>query len=123
MNHFITLTQAVQMTETFRQHREAILTPSAKNQNLLPLSETFDRAAFEALLAQPGATGVRLYYGMDEELKLHGIFVAVDEANRDILGSSLLLGSATAAEEPGSTIVEVGKRCPEDCPPPSPLNP
>jgi hypothetical protein len=111
MNHFISLTTAVEMTTRFRNQRENILKTEYENQNILPFSETFDRAAFEALLGESGAAGLRIYYGMDENLKIHTIIVAVNENNEDILPPLNL--SLTEGEE---YIVENGTRCPELCP-------
>ena len=120
-NHFITLQTGIDMTTLYRQERENILAAAYKNQNILPLSETFDRAAIDAILGQTGCTGFRIYYGMTEDLLVHAILVGVNENNEDILPSSknVLSDSATTDE----AILEQGVRCPEDCAPPSPLNP
>ena len=104
------------MTTLYRADKEAILATEYQNQNILPNSETFNRNAFETLLAKAGCAGLRIYYGMDEDLKLHAIAVAVNEDNEDILPA---LVSAAAIDE---DIVEEGQRCPDLCPPPSPLN-
>lgn len=117
MNHFISLAEAVQMTALYRSNREAILQPAHQNQNLLPLSETFDRQAFDSVLAKSGCTALRLYYGMSEDLKIHAIVVGVDAAGNDMLpasGGSLL--------DTGEDIIENSLRCPDICPNASPLN-
>lgn len=106
------------MTTRYRQNRETILAASYQNQNILPLSETFDRAAFDALLAKTGCTRLRIYYGMDEDKKLHAIIVAVDDQNEDMLSQS----AALTAEDEEEDLLERGFRCPDDCPPDSPLN-
>ena len=116
MNQFISLTTASEMTARFRNECENILKPAFQNLNVLPLSETFDRGASDVLLGKAGAVALRIYYGMDENLKIHAIIVAANENNEDILPSLTL---AVAAEE---DIVENGTRCPELCPEPSPLN-
>lgn len=115
MNHFISLTTAIDMTTRFRNQRENILKTEYQDQNLLPFSETFDRAAFEALLGEDGAQGLRIYYGMDENLKIHTIIVAVNENNEDILPAT----EQAFAEGEDVYIVENGTRCPELCPTPS----
>lgn len=114
-NHYISLATAITMTTDYRSNREAILDASKRGQDLLPLSETFARAAFDALLAQDGCAGIRIYYSMDSEDKLHAILVGVTEANEDILNNTAL-----NSEDP--VIVEVGQRCPPSCPPASDLN-
>jgi len=114
-SHFISLSTAITMTAEYRQNYEAILAPSVQNQAVLPLSETFNRAALDALLAKSGCEGIRIYYGMDENSKVHAILVAVDENNEDILPGSNI-------ETEPAYIVEQGQRCPVVCPPESVLN-
>ncbi len=120
-NHFISLQKGIDMTTLYRQEKENILVMAYKNLNILPLSETFDRAAFDTLLAETGCTSVRIYYGMSEDLLVHAIIVGVNENNEDILPSS---GNTVTSE--GDTvdekILELSIRCPPDCGPASPLN-
>lgn len=116
MKHFISLTTAIEMTSRFRNYRESILKPEYQGQNVLPFSETFDRAAFDALLGEDGAKGLRIYFGMDDNLKIHTIIVGVNEDDEDILPSLALVPTE---EEP--YILENGTRCPELCPTASPL--
>lgn len=118
MSHNIPLTNAAEMTLRYRQNREAILAPAFQNKNLLPLSETFDRAAIESLLAKPGCTALRIYYGMDTELKLHAVLVASDASNKDILPAA----EAGSALPDDDDTIELSIRCPPTCPDPSPLN-
>lgn len=119
MSQFISLEKAVEMTSLYRQEKENILANDYRNQNILAISETFDRGVLDTLLAKPGCASIRIYYGMDETLKVHAILVPVNESNEDILpvvpaGNELM---------EGSDIGEQAYRCPEQCPPPSPLNP
>lgn len=115
--NFITLTKAVTMTTLYRSDKEAILATAYQNQNILPNSETFNRNAFDTILAKAGCAAVRIYYGMDENLKIHAIIVPVNEDNEDILPEQ----TNNQAEEE-EDIVEEGQRCPDLCPPSSPLN-
>ena len=117
-NHSISLQTGIDMTTLYRQQKENILATAYQNLNVLPLCETFDRGAIDALLEQAGCTAFRIYYGMDENYLVHAILVAVNENNEDILPSTQV--SLTTAEE--DLIMEQSYRCPEDCPPPSPLN-
>jgi hypothetical protein len=116
-NHFIPLTQAVEMTQRYRNEKENILKPEYQGKNILLICETFDRDAFDTLLAQAGCEKLRIYFGMDTTLKVKTITVGVNAQNEDMLpsGSSLTGGG-------GNNIVEEGLPCPEWCPPPSPLN-
>lgn len=116
MSHFISLQEAVDMTSFFRTHRENILKTEFQNQNIVPLSESFDREPFDTVLAKQNCAGIRIYYGMDENKKIHAIIVGFDENGDDIL----------PAEEMNNTeeedIIERGNRCPDICPTESPLN-
>lgn len=115
MSNFITLQQAIALTDNYRNEKENILAPASKGKDILPLSETFDRASFDALLAETDATFIRIYLGMDSDFKIRLVAVAADSKNVDILP----VGGSVA------NIVEDGIRCPPNCPPPppSPLNP
>ena len=118
MSNFISLQQAIALTTTYRNERENILADAQKGKDILPLSETFDRASFEALLAETDATFIRVYLGMDSDQKIRLIVVAADSENVDILPAE-----DDAENTDGDTgILEDGIRCPPNCPPTSPLN-
>jgi len=112
MSQVISLSTAVDMTTLYRQDRETILGNSYKNQNILPKCETFDRDVIDDLLAQSGCTGLRIYYGMDSNNKVHAIIVGVNSSDEDIIFPNT----------DNSLIAENAQRCPEDCPPSSDLN-
>ena len=119
MSQFIPLDKAVAMTTLYRNQKENVLSEPFKGKNILCISETFDRVVIDTLLAKPGCEAVRIYYGMDEELKIHAIVVPVNGKNEDILPS----GAPNALTDDDDDIAEEAKRCPDDCAPPSPLNP
>ncbi|MEI9912222.1 MAG: hypothetical protein WDO71_22770 [Bacteroidota bacterium] len=116
MSHFISLSTAEDMTELFRNQRENILKTAFQGNNLLPICETFDRDAFDILLAKTGCVSLRIYYGMSEDFKIHAIIVAADEEGADMLPTGNNLN------EEDDDIFENGNRCPDLCPPTSPLN-
>jgi hypothetical protein len=116
MSEFISLQEAVDMTTQYRNQKEAILIPARQNQNVLPLNETFSRGEIDQLLAKPGCTGIRIYFGMKPDFKVYTILVAVDSQNRDILPPSIKSMGVVDDD-----VLERGTRCPPDCPPPSPL--
>jgi hypothetical protein len=123
MSQFISLQQAIEMTTLYRLEKENILAVPFKNQNILCKSETFARDVFDSVLAQPGCTGLRVYYGMDPTFKVHAIVVGVNNNNEDILPSALSSKSRTLSLTGGDEgIIETGNRCPDDCPPESDLN-
>jgi hypothetical protein len=137
MKHFIPLEKAKQMTALYRKEKEH------KEKIILPLSETFDAEPFRTILNKPGCVSVRIYYGMDDEKRLHAIIVGVNDKNEDMLtdtqstkstlnstttttdnttvdSSSTTTGDVTDLVE--DTIIEEGQSCPPVCPPTSPLN-
>lgn len=91
------------MTTRFQGLREAILKPEYTGKDLLPISETFSREAFEALTGVVGCTRIRSYLGMDDNLQVRLIFVAVNSKDEDIL------------PDDGGVIIEVGSQCPPKC--------
>ncbi len=119
MSQFISLEQAVAMTTLYRKEKENVLAEPFKGQNILARCETFDRVVLDTLLAKTGCAAIRIYYGMDETLKVHAIVVPVNAENEDILPTS----AVTLTEDEDDGIGENAQRCPVDCPPPSPLNP
>jgi len=119
MRNFITPALAKKLTHKFRHNRQKMVRDEFRGPKTLPLCETFDRAAFDALLAQPGCAQVRIYLGMDDGNEVKLVAVGVDEKGRDILPD--LNKTADFGAESG-VIVEDGKRCPEDCPEDSYLN-
>src|SRR5215467_5320686 len=84
-NHFISLAEAQEMTSRFRTQKENVLDPAYRGRDLLTICETFNRDAFDAVLAKPACVGLRIYLGMDTDLKVKLIIVGVDANNEDIL--------------------------------------
>lgn len=114
-DHFITLSKATEMTSKYRGNKENILDSGYKDTGILPVCETFDRAAFDTLLAQDGCESVRAYFGMDADLKVSLVFVGVNASGEDLVVSF-------ESDIDPNIIVEDGQRCPTVCPESSPLN-
>ncbi len=126
MNNLITLLEAVTMTTLYRAQKDNILAPGFQGKNILAISETFDKDAFQAVLDQQGCESIRIYYGMNDDLSIHSIIVGVDANNEDLLPQSSDATPKNLETNEGTDdppIVEVGLRCPPHCPPPSALNP
>jgi hypothetical protein len=140
--HRIPLDQARRMARKFQDLRQNIGIPGQPVADLLPISETFSRDAFDALLAQPGCAGVRIYYGMDDQFKVHAIVMGVDASDRDIISSAATSSTTTATTATATTettttgttttdtttttdgvIIEDARRCPPDCSTTSGFNP
>lgn len=119
-SHFIPLARGIEMTSLYRDNREAVLAPAFQNQNILPICETFNRFDIDTLLAKQDCQALRVYFGMDESLRVRVLLVAVNGNAEDILPLPSKLAPAMNDED---DIVEEGHRCPPVCPPSSPLNP
>ncbi len=113
---FISLNKAIEMTSRYRQNKNAVIDPAFSGNDILAICDTINKAAIEALLAKQGCSAIRLYYGMNDDLQLRPILVAVDQNDEDILPNT---GNN---DEVGTDIVDDALRCPPWCPPPSSLN-
>src|SRR3989337_56913 len=102
--NFISLDQAIQLTSTYRNSKEIILEPEFRDQGVLPVCETFDRAAFDTVLSKQGCTGLRIYLGMDETNLIKLVIVGVNENNEDMLPPTDENGTVTGGE--GDEIIE-----------------
>lgn len=105
-NHEILLQTAVDMTTLYRANKPVNF----------PICETFELEAINRLLSSPGCASLRIYYGMKADKQVDAILVAVNEAGEDILPNPALSATTDAV------ILEDSLRCPDDCPPKSPLN-
>lgn len=115
-NHFISLSTAQAMTARFRAEKENILLPAYRGQNILSICETFNRSPFDSVLAEEGCVGLRIYFGMEEDLKIKVIIVGVDADNKDILPASAR--QQRTQDDPDTGIIELGRPCPDFCPNP-----
>ena len=126
--HKINLGKAKQMTRLYREQRENILKTEFTGRDLLPISDTFGRDAIDRLLAQPGCASLRIYYGMDEQMRMKPILVGVDKDNQDILKvnttgntqDTLSTMSTSTIEsdlsgEKEAEILDESSRCPPGC--------
>ena len=111
-NQHISLPEAVTMTTRYRNNRPADFF----------ISETFDAANIQQILAQPDCQYLRIYLGRKADNSVIAMLVGADSGEADLLpvtGATLAEDSANA----NGVILEDGYRCPEFCPKPSPLNP
>ena len=107
----ISLGDAQEMTTLFREYRNVVINTEYIDRDVLPFCETFPKSEIESLINQQGCSGFRIYFGMDDDLKVHLILVAADANGADMV-----------ATDPPDVILEDGQRCPVHCPPSSPLN-
>lgn len=120
-NNLIPLSKAKQLKALFKEKKGQLINPNIPATDVIPDSETFDRAAIDRLLALPGCVGIRIYTGMDEEFKLRLILVGVNDKGEDLIIPSTT--TADSIEENDGEVVEEGIRCPPYCSTTSPLNP
>ncbi|HWI91801.1 MAG TPA: hypothetical protein VNT20_11040 [Flavisolibacter sp.] len=117
-DHSISLDEAKKMTKKFKEDKDKVVKDEYKGKNLLPVCESFDRAAFDKLLQREDCKGVRIYYGMKgDDQRLHAIIVGFDAEGKDILPVDGIVMDGT-----DPIIIENGQTCPNYCPPPSDLN-
>ncbi len=123
--HVITLDKAKELTSNYRKNKKKVLKDEYNNKATLPICETFERDAFDNLLARQGCAAVRFYYGMDEELNVKLIMVGVNEKDEDMLpeqSASDSLIMETSVSDGGAQLYDNTIRCPTQCPPDSSLN-
>lgn len=119
-NHRISLARAKEMINIYQNSKDRILNSDARGKEILPDHETFGREAIEALIAQPQFQGLRIYYSMDEEQKIHAILVAVDsEGHNPITKNTEARPTENSSSDPDDdeVILEEALRCPPVCPP------
>jgi len=106
-SHYITLSQAKEMTARFRSNSTTVLKDDYATIDIIANSETFSIDAFQSFISNPDCKGIRIYSGMDTDLKVHSILVGVDVNGEDIL---------PPVDDDEIKILEEGKRCPPYCP-------
>jgi hypothetical protein len=123
--HSISLDILKELTTRYNKNKTKILKDEFHDNGTLPTCETFDRAAFDQLLAQEGCVGIRIYYGMDEDLQVKLVVVGVDENDQDIRQSTSNLRNVKTNDAIGEPVFAFSdsSRCPPDCPPPPPPPP
>jgi hypothetical protein len=123
--HSISLDRLNELTARYDRNKTKILKDEFHDNGTLPTCETFDRAAFDQLLAQEGCVGIRIYYGMDEDLNIKLVVVGVDENDQDIRQSTSNLRNVKTNDTINEPVFALSDslRCPPYCPPPPPPPP
>jgi hypothetical protein len=114
--HFISVSDASTMINRCKAQKENILDAHQKGLGIVPLCETFERSAFEAILSDTNCTGVRIYAAMDSNLKIRFVITGINASKVDIFLSD------TSGHTPIPSVIENGTRCPDTCPPDSQIN-
>ena len=125
LKHSISTEQVNNLKSKYDKNKNNILKDPFNQNDTLPTSETFERAAFDKILAQDGCVGVRIYYGMDDDLQVKLILIGVDKNGQDIQttgGNLLKKQDGDISDDPIIAFSE-GLRCPPNCAPPPPPPP
>lgn len=112
MSQFITLEEAQLMTAHYRKEHEIMLQPDYRDRGILPLTEIFHKDVVEKLLSRPEVSGLRIYYGMTPDSRVHAILVGVTAEGKPILPKSGTELNVSAEE---GYLAERAIRCPDDC--------
>jgi polyphosphate kinase 2 (PPK2 family) len=73
--HEIALNEALQLVANFRKDPQA-----SKSQGA-----SFDRGAFDKILAQPGCEKIKMYWAKDQNGKFTVVVIGVDAAGKDMI--------------------------------------
>lgn len=111
VSHSISLEEAVTLTTRFRESRPQDVA----------ICETLDKESVRKMLTVDGAEKLRIYHGRRENGEITAVLVAADVNGNDILPSAS--DSKQVWDDDEALILDDTIRCPELCPPPSPLNP
>lgn len=85
VSHFITLDTALSMVARYKQNQDSILNGKFQGRTDVLLNcETFNRSAFDQLLALDSCEGVRIYYGMNANKAVVQIAVGVGSRGQDL---------------------------------------
>ncbi|MTI41996.1 hypothetical protein [Fulvivirga lutimaris] len=70
----------------------------------------YGKEKIQALLDEPGAMGIRVYFGQDDDKNPQLVIVSAKEDGSNILPNQ-------EEKDGGGTLLDSGKPCPPDCPP------
>jgi hypothetical protein len=80
-NHEISLNEAAELTQRFRDNLPVIDNT---------IAEYFGKSALEDVLSQQDCVGIRVYYGIDSEMKKHLVIVGVNSDGNDLYEGALM---------------------------------
>lgn len=84
-DHSISLFEAADLTTRFRENLPVFD---------YTIAEFFGKSALENLLSQDSCVGIRVYYGLDAEMKRRLVIVGVDDEGNDLYKDNLMEGGA-----------------------------
>src|ERR1700676_1375345 len=87
-SNFITLEKFMEMKNLYAANSQVILQSPFQNKEILITSETFNLDVLTAIAGVTGVVGLRIYYGMSADLKVHAMLIAVDKDGNDLLPST-----------------------------------
>lgn len=78
--HEIALSEALQLVENFRKNPQ---TPKSQG-------ASFNRGAFDKILAQPGCENIKMYWAQESTGKFTVVLVGVDAAGKDMVAGTIM---------------------------------
>lgn len=118
-SNFIILAKFLEMKKLYADNSQTILASPYQNKEILVTSETFNGDVLTTIAAVTGFAGLRIYYGMSTDMKVHAMLVATDKDGNDILPTDLTAkfapGGAQTVSSGGGVVGEEGQRCPPTC--------
>ncbi|MBY0537682.1 MAG: hypothetical protein K2P88_17630 [Chitinophagaceae bacterium] len=115
--HEISLAVAKELINRFQNEKSNILRSDISAGTVFCTAESFERSIVDRIMVQTDCVGLRIYYGMKEDLSIHAILVGYNSSGADILPSSII-NENECVEDGDGVIGEDATRCPPVCPPP-----
>lgn len=129
LDHYIDRSEAKRLIDSYQAMKNELINPKfaadQEEYGVLPNSEAFNEKSILAILAQPGCVGVRIHYGLKNDVKkgenvplVVAVLVGVNADGYNMWGSSAVAGavqakSASALTDGGDgVILEDSQRCP-----------
>jgi len=88
--HEITLAEAKEAIKNYQLTLEKQALKGAQKKGSTPRCGTFDRAAFDKLLAQPGCAAIRYYNAQHADGNLSLVIVGVDTSGKDMTRAMII---------------------------------
>lgn len=132
-NHKISRSKAAKMAKKYQKFRKEVEksivngAPLPANSPALGISYSFNATRIKKILKEPGAVGLRIYPGVNDDNNVTMILVAFDADGNNInytAGTSTLSKAkglqTNPDDEEDSGILDDGQICPPDCGPLTP---
>ena len=110
MENLLPFTDAKSMVKTYLENKSTVLKPEYLERNVLSNTITYGVEAFKNLVNNPNCSQIRMYFGMNDQLEITGIFVGVDSE-----GNEILIQNQANIDDNTEYALDEGLRCPPTC--------